>query len=197
MRVHGQLLQSALMRFAALAGLATLCIVPTTVIAPAAQADTNFGGGCILFPNDRMATVNALRTQCSIEQQDKIFFSSSRGDVPMGVTDGWVARPPVLETLAPAFWIGKTFYTGPNGGTLLNRITGANIPGFPAYVYSAPERVDHQPAWILDYAPSITPQILDEIREVSPGVWFGYSWWRGAFETALLLSFVLIEHRPA
>lgn len=195
MRVNNELFRTSFGRFAMLAGLATtLCVVPTTVGAPAAQADTGYGGACVMYTNDRMATVDALRNKCSEDQQNQIFAASPRGDVPMGVTDGWVARPPIMEALAPAFWIGKTFYTGPNGGTLLNRITPANVPGFPAYVYSAPERLDGRPAWILDYAPSITPQILDEIREVTPGVWFGFSWWRGFFQTPLLLSFVLIEH---
>lgn len=195
MPVNGELFRTSVLRFAMMAGLATtLCAVPATIAAPTAHADTNYGGGCIVYQNDRMATVNALRTQCSVEQQNQIFLASARGDVPMGVTDGWVTSPPAIEVVAPAFWIGKTFYTGPDGGTLLNRITGQNIPGFPAYVYSGPERVDHKPAWILDYAPSITPQILDEIREVSPGVWFGFSWWRGYFQTVLLLHFVLIEH---
>ena len=29
--------------------------------------------------------------------------------------------------------------------------------------------------------------------QVTPGVWFGYSWWRGFFQTTLLLTFALTE----
>lgn len=167
--------------------------VGSAVLAPAASADTDYGGGCVLYTDNPAATVDALHNHCSAEQQDQIFRDAPRGDVPTGVTNGWVTRPPVMEAVAPPFWTGKNFYTGPDGGTLTNRITAAGVEGFPADVYSGPARLDGQPAWLLDYTPSITPQILDEIRQVTPGVWFGYSWWRGFFQTTLLLTFALTE----
>ncbi len=43
---------------------------------------------------------------------------------------------------------------------------------------------------VLNYAPSPTPPLIDEIREVSPGVWMGYSYWR-SFQNLGLLAFVL------
>ncbi|WP_169816099.1 hypothetical protein [Nocardia miyunensis] len=188
----GDRLRKSLMQFLAPAGLvAVMTVVPVTVAAPDAQADTNFGGGCVLYPNSPAATVDSLRNRCSIQQQVQIFAGAQRGDVPHGVTNGWVTSPQFMQVVAPPFWIGKTFDTGPDGGTLMNRITGANIPGFPANVYSGAAITDKRPAWLLDYGPSITPQILDEIREVTPNVWFGYSWWRGHFQTTLLLTFVL------
>ncbi len=170
---------------------AMLAVVPAAVLAPAAHADADYGGGCVLYDNDPRATVTALRDICSPEQQDRIFMDSAQGAVPSGITNGWVARPPVVEAMAPPFWIGKNFYTGPDGGRLMNRITGAGIEGFPANVYTAPSLIDGRPMWALDYQPSITPQIWDEIREVTPNVWFGYSWWRGALQTTPLLTFVL------
>ncbi|MQY17858.1 hypothetical protein [Nocardia macrotermitis] len=188
MRVSGARVRKSLARFVAPAGLV---VSMTMVAAPAATADTGYGGNCVLYPNDPAATVNSLRFNCSIQQQVQIFAASQRGDVPHGVTNGWVTSPQFMQVVAPPFWIGKTFYTGPDGGTLMNRVTGANIPGWPANVYSGPAITDKQPAWLLDYGPSITPQILDEIREVTPNVWFGYSWWRGHFQTTLLLTFVL------
>ncbi|WP_280235006.1 hypothetical protein [Nocardia cyriacigeorgica] len=164
--------------------------------APAATAEpvpvaTDYGGGCVLDPANRAATVDALRFRCTAEQQDAIFKAAPRGNVPSGVTNGWVTRPPVMQALAPALWIGKTFYTGPDGGYLMNRVTGAGIEAWRADVYTAPALVDGAPTWALNYAPSPTPQVYDEIREVTPGVWFGYSWWRGAVQTTLLLAFVL------
>ncbi|WP_256668664.1 hypothetical protein [Nocardia cyriacigeorgica] len=166
------------------------------VSAPIASADpapvaTDYGGGCVIDPANRAATVDALRFRCGPEQQDAIFKASPRGNVPTGVTNGWVTRPPVMQALAPALWIGKTFYTGPDGGYLMNRVTSAGIEAWRADVYTAPALVDGAPTWALNYAPSPTPQVYDEIREVTPGVWFGYSWWRGAFQTTLLLTFVL------
>ncbi|QIS08233.1 hypothetical protein [Nocardia arthritidis] len=167
--------------------------IPSLFLAPAASADpaADYGGGCVIYPDNRAATIDSLRFRCSPEQQDAIFRNAPRGDVPMGVKDGWVTRPPVAQALAPAFWIGKTFYTGPDGGRLMNRVTAAGTEAWPADVYTAPALIDGQPTWAFNYAPSPTPQVYDEVREVAPGVWFGYSWWRGFFQTTLLLTFAL------
>lgn len=192
MRITGARLRKSLAQFLAPAGLAAvMTVVPVTTTTPVAHADTSYGGGCVLYPNDPAATVDSLRNRCSIQQQVQIFATAQRGDAPNGVTDGWVISPQFMQVVAPPLWIGKTFYTGPDGGTLMNRVTGADIPGWPANVYSGAAITDHRPAWLLDYGPSITPQILDEIREITPNVWFGYSWWRGHFQTTLLLTFVL------
>ncbi|MFI9505697.1 hypothetical protein [Nocardia sp. NPDC052566] len=164
---------------------------PASADSGVTAAAADYGGGCVLYPDDKAATLDSLRFRCSPEQQDAIFRDAPRGAVPMGVKDGWVTRPPNLQGIAPALWIGKTFYTGPDGGRLMNRVTGAGIEGFPADVYTAPALLDGRPTWALNYAPSIVPQVYDEIREITPGVWFGYSWWRGAIQTTLLLTFAL------
>jgi hypothetical protein len=201
MQLNREFFRKSLVRYLAPAGLtALLAVVPAAINPPGAGADTadyaddgeaDYGGGCVLYSEDSDATVDALRNHCSTEQQDQIFRDSPRGDVPMGVKDGWVASPPIMTVVAPALWIGKIFYTGPAGGTVVNRITPADIPAWPADVYQAPAHLDGEPAWALDYAPSPTPQILDEIREVTPGVWLGYSWWRESSQDTLLLTFVL------
>ena len=176
----------------ALAAAAVLTVAPA-VWAPTATADTDYGDGCVLYPDNPAATVAALHDRCSPHQQYLVYQAAQRGDVPTGGTNGWVTSPPLMETVAPPFWIGKNFATAPDGGTLINRITAAGIEGFPANVFSGPSPIDGAPTWLLDYAPSITPQILDEIRQVTPGVWFGYSWWRGYFQTVPLLTFALTE----
>jgi hypothetical protein len=102
-----------------------------------------------------------------------------------------VIRPVDMQSWAPAVWIGKTFYTGPDGGYLQNRITGAGIEGWRADVYTAPAILDGRPTWALNYATSPTPQIYDEIREITPGVWFGYSWRRDTASPTMLLSFAI------
>lgn len=176
------------------------CLVPAVAAAallfsplamPAAQADIDYGGGCVLFTDNRAATIDSLRFRCDATQQDAIFHEAPRGDVPMGVKDGWVSRPPEMQSWTPALWIGKTFYTGPDGGSLMNRLTGAGIEGIPADVYSGPAILDGQACWVLNYRPSPVPQVYDEIREIIPGVWFGYSWWREGVRTNLMLTFVL------
>lgn len=155
------------------------------------DATVDYGDGCVLYLDDPAATIDSLQSRCSAEQQDAIFRDAPRGEVPRGVTNGWVTRPPIMQAVAPALWLGKTFATGPDGGLLVNRITQADLEAWQADVYTAPAITDGGPTWVLDYAPSPTPQVYDEIREVTPNVWFGYSWWRGHFQTTLLLTFAL------
>ncbi len=151
----------------------------------------DYGGGCVLDSGNRAATIDALRFRCSPEQQDLLFHEAAPGAAPRGVTSGWMVRPGYLQGITPAFWIGKTFATGPDGGTLTNRVTGLDIAAWPANIYRGTALLDGRRAWVLNYAPSPTPQVHDEIREVSPGVWFGYSWWLGALQNILLLTFVV------
>ncbi|MFD0361951.1 hypothetical protein ACFQZZ_10900 [Nocardia sp. GCM10030253] len=152
---------------------------------------SDYGGGCLLDPGNRAATIDSLRFRCSADQQDAIFNDAPRGAVPMGAKNGWVIRPVDMRSWTPAVWIGKTFYTSSDGGYLMNRITGAGIEGWRADVYSAPAILDGGPTWALNYAPSPTPQVYDEIREITPGVWFGYSWWRESASPRMMLSFAL------
>ncbi|MEV6274525.1 hypothetical protein [Nocardia sp. NPDC051832] len=151
----------------------------------------DYGAGCVLDPADKTATVHALRFLCTAEQQDLIFRAAAAGAVPQGVKNGWVVRPAAGSGAAAGVWIGKTFYTGPDGGWLMNRVTGSGVEAWRADVYRAPAFTDGREAWALNYDPSPTPPVYDEIREVTPGVWYGYSWWRGALQTVLLLAFVL------
>ncbi|KQY30752.1 hypothetical protein [Nocardia salmonicida] len=167
-----------------------LLLAPAVASADSGTDIKNYGNGCVLDPGNRAATVDSLRFRCSVTQQDQIYRDAQAGAVANGVTNGWVTRPPQLGAAAPALWIGKVFRTGPDGGTLTNRVTGAGIEAFPADVYRAPSILDGAPTWALNYAPSPTPQVYDEIREVTPGVWFGYSWWREG-EWPLLAAFVL------
>ncbi|MDO3650780.1 hypothetical protein [Nocardia mangyaensis] len=167
-----------------------LVLAPVTASAQPGAGVADYGGGCVVDPGNRAATVDSLRFRCSVTQQDQIYRDSQAGAVPMGVVNGWVTRPTNLTGVAPALWIGKVFHTGPDGGWLTNRVTGAGIEAFPADVYRAPSILDAGPTWALNYAPSPTPQVYDEIREVSPSVWFGYSWWREG-DWPLLAAFVL------
>ncbi len=180
-------------RIITLCALAFSLCVSSFISLPVAAADsvTDYGGGCVLDRNNRAVTVDSLRFRCSDRQQDAIFRDAQRGAVPMGVKNGWVVRPRDMQGPTSGLWIGKTFYTGPNGGYLMNRFTGAGIEGIRADVYTAPAILDGRPTWALNYAPSPTPQTYDEIREITPGVWFGYSWQRGTTPPTIQLTFAL------
>lgn len=167
---------------------ATLALAPA--VQPLAHADADYGGGCVLYDGDRAATIDSLRFRCGPGQLEALYRDAPQGVVPTGVRNGWVAEPADMQVWSPALWIGKTFYTGPDGGYLLNRVTGAGLEVYQADVYRGPSVVDGGPTWVLNYRPSPTPQLWDEIREVTPGVWFGYSYWRDGRD-AQLLSFIL------
>lgn len=165
------------------------CLLPA---GPAAAGPvTDYGNGCVLDDTDRAATIDSLRWRCSAEQHLAVFHDAPLGAVPTGLKDGWVTHTSAVEPIAPSLWVGKNFYTGPDGGHVMNRVTAGGIESWPADVYSVPGMTDNGPVWALNYAPSPTPQVYDEIREVAPGVWLGYSWWRGAIQDTPLLSFVL------
>ncbi|MFE3189678.1 hypothetical protein ACFXHA_11765 [Nocardia sp. NPDC059240] len=187
MGTRREFFRNALIKSLAILGLGVLSLAVPAL----AHADADYGGGCVLFSNNTSATVDSLRFRCSPAQQDAIYRDAPRGDVPIGSKDGWVASPRDMQSWAPLFWIGKDFYTNPGGGYLFNRLTAAGIEGFQANVFTGPSVVDGGPAWVLDYAPSPVPQLYDEIREVTPGVWFGYSWMRQGGGYALQLSFIL------
>lgn len=168
------------------AALGLLVLAPATASAQV----SDYGNSCVVDSGNSAATLDSLRFRCSVTQQDQIYRDAQAGAVPTGTVNGWVVRPGNLTGIAPAVWQGKVFRTGPDGGTLTNRVTPADLEAFPADIHRGSSILDAEPTWAIDYAPSPTPQVYDEIREISPGVWFGYSWWREG-DWPLLAAFVL------
>ncbi|MBN9122795.1 MAG: hypothetical protein J0I06_27255 [Planctomycetes bacterium] len=67
-------------------------------------------------------------------------------------------------------WQGKYFR---DDGTMINRVFGAGR-AIPADVYVGESLLDGRPALILDYSRSrLWPEVRDEVREVSPGLYLG------------------------
>ncbi|MEU1985139.1 hypothetical protein [Nocardia sp. NPDC019395] len=149
----------------------------------------DYGNGCVIDPGNTQVTIDSLRWRCAAASTE-IYASAQAGAIPAGVKNGWVTSSSAIEPVAPALWSGKTFYTGPDGGRLMNRVTGAGFEAWPADIARGRSRIDGETTWALDYAPSPTPQVYDEIREIVPGVWLGWSWWPGAGQSPVL-SFVL------
>ncbi|MEU6581672.1 hypothetical protein [Nocardia sp. NPDC046763] len=69
------------------------------MIAPVlTHVDADHGNGCVLFSDNTSATVDSLRFRCSAEQLDVIYRYASRGDMPVGAKDGWVAAPRQMQS---------------------------------------------------------------------------------------------------
>ncbi|MFE5285185.1 hypothetical protein ACFRAQ_09480 [Nocardia sp. NPDC056611] len=187
MSAYREIFRNVLIRSLAPVGFGVLALIVPVF----AHADADYGNGCALDSDNTSATVDSLRFTCAPEQLDAIYRDAPRGDVPVGAKDGWVAAPLQRQSWTPLVWIGKDFYTGPTGGYVQNRLTPAGLEAWPATVYAGPSVVDGGPAWILDYAPSPTPNVYDEIRQVTPGVWLGYTWFRLGGDFVPQLSFVL------
>lgn len=174
-------MRQAVRTFAIMLGIAFAC----SAVPAAANAEAlDFGGGCVLFTDNPAATVDALRFRCGPGQYDAIFHSVGPGAVPMGVKNGWVVSPPAWAAIAPPFWIGKHFYPG----YVRNRLTGAGLEGVQGSVYIGSSYADGGPAWYIDYAGSVAFFVHDEIREVTPGVYLGFSHNVGG---SRILTFVL------
>jgi hypothetical protein len=97
-------------------------------------------------------------------------------------------------------WDGKTFTSvSDEEGGGINRV---QIPGalgkqnlFPFKTHFGPSAIDGARALILDYdLPENPPwirRVHDEVREASPGLFFGPAMWKGAKERVTVLWFAL------
>ena len=88
--------------------------------------------------------------------------------------------PTLLPEIASGLWMGKTFRTGPNGGALMNLITGARIEGFPAYVYRAGPASTASPRGCSLHAVAGVAGLRRGPRGDARGV-DGFNWWQGIF----------------
>jgi len=105
-----------------------------------------------------------------------LFAVSPAGTVPSGFVPGRAIKNPGSRTTVAnsratrAVWQGKVFR---DDGTMINRVFGLGR-AIPADVYVGESITDGQPALILDYSRSrLWPEVRDEIREVSPGLYLG------------------------
>lgn len=105
-----------------------------------------------------------------------LFAVSPAAGVPSGFVPGRaIKNPGSRRTVANSqatrlVWQGKVFR---DDGTMINRVFGVGR-AIPADVYVGESLSDGQPALILDYSHSrLWPDVRDEIREVSPGLYLG------------------------
>jgi len=97
-------------------------------------------------------------------------------------------------------WAGKTFEASSDAlGVGHNRVVGGAVLGrqnlFPFTTSFGPSAIDGKPTLILDYDLAVNPgyirHVHDEIREISPGVFFGPAMWKSGHQKTLALWFAL------
>ncbi|MCE9566743.1 MAG: hypothetical protein K8U57_32460 [Planctomycetes bacterium] len=107
---------------------------------------------------------------------EALYLASPPAPFPSGFLPGRAIKSPgSLQTVANSrmtrlVWQGKFFR---DNGTMINRLFGG-VKAIPADVYLGESLIDGQPSLILDYSRSkLWPDVRDEIREVSPGLYLG------------------------
>ena len=105
-----------------------------------------------------------------------LYATSPAAPVPSGFVPGRAIKNPGSRfTAANAratglLWKGKIFR---DDGTMINRLAGG-VKAIPADVYVGESWADGQPSLIFDYSRSkLWPDVRDEVREVSPGLYLG------------------------
>lgn len=132
------------------------------------------------------------------DQLEALYRAAEMGATPTGVTNGRAIRNPGSRLTVPAarvtrvLWQGKVFK---DDGMMVNRVLG--LRAVHARVYVGDSWLDGRPAVIMDYAGTsrLFPDVRDEIREVSPGVWLGVMYTRKPTGPEQTMFFALQSRR--
>jgi hypothetical protein len=107
---------------------------------------------------------------------EALYLSSPAASQPSGFLPGRAIKNPGSRRTernsrtTGLVWKGKIFR---DDGTMVNRLAGG-LTAIPAQVYAGESWLDGRPSLILDYSGSrLWPDVRDEIREVSPGLYLG------------------------
>ena len=151
------------------------------VCAPVAAAFAVLTGVLVAVPEASADDGAAPRTMQELVRMPAadltaLYSAAPPAPAPSGFVPGRAIKNPGSRTTAPnaratrLIWQGKIFR---DDGTMINRVFGAGR-AIPADVYVGESLLDGQPALILDYSRSrLWPEVRDEIREVSPGLYLG------------------------
>jgi hypothetical protein len=127
-------------------------------------------------------TMDQLVRMSACELQ-ALYLASPPASVPCGFVPGRaIKNPGSRSTVANSrrtrlVWQGKIFR---DDGTMINRVFGVG-KAIPADVYLGNSLLDGQPSLIFDYSRSkLWPNVRDEVREVSPGLYLGIMYKNGA-----------------
>jgi hypothetical protein len=145
------------------------------------------------------ATANPPQTMRELVRSDRatldaLFAGGTVGDLPIGFLPGRVIPDPGSNATARKsrrlrpVWQGKVFH---GDGTVHNRVFG--LTAVPMRVYHGESWHDGGPALVVDYAESwrMFRGVRDEMREVSPGLYLGYTYVRKPAGPELAMMFTL------
>ncbi len=131
-----------------------------------------------------MTMTTADLQKLSPAELDQLYQRSPMGDIPNGEGKGTVLFLTSLPTgnicsdlVKLLAWQGKVFYR--DQGFLLNRVSLFSIQMIKAKVDPGESWFTQGEATILDYSKTsfVAQKIRDEIREVSPGLYLGQTYW--------------------
>jgi hypothetical protein len=134
--------------------------------------------------------------RCELEA---LYRQAEVGCPPCGVTRGRAIFNPGSRLTVPAsrvtrvLWQGKVFK---DDGMMVNRVLG--VRAVQARVYPGQSWLDGNPSLVLDYkgASRLFPNVRDEIREVSPGLYLGIMYVVRDAGPELATYFALEARRP-
>ena len=130
---------------------------------------------------------------------EDLFHRSEMTAPPSGFVRGRAIYKPGSRLTVPAsnvtrvVWQGKVFR---DDGIMVNRVFG--LRAVHARIYSGLSTFDGQPALILDYCGTskLFPNVWDEVRQVSPGLYIGLTYVRRDTGPELAMFFALdARHR--
>jgi len=147
---------------------------------------------CPVYTLDQLVRMNR-------EQLETLYRSAEMGQSPYGVTNGRAIRNPGSRLTVPTsrvvrvLWQGKVF--NDEGTMMVNRVLG--MRAVHARVYVGESWLDGRPSVIMDYAGTsrLFPDVRDEVREVSPGVWLGVMYTRKPGGPEQTMFFALAARR--
>lgn len=133
--------------------------------------------------------------RCELEA---LYRGAEMGSMPTGVTNGRAIRNPGSRLTVPSsrvihvLWQGKVFK---DNGMMVNRVLG--LRAVHARVYVGESWLDGRPSVVMDYAGAsrLFPDVRDEVREVSPGVWLGVMYTRKPGGAEQTMFFALAARR--
>ncbi len=125
--------------------------------------------------------------QLSQKELDELFKKGTAGKFPSGDTNGVVLLQPFFVKLfGELVWKGKSFDL--SNKTLTNRMLGLHL--INGKLSTAKSFFDGKKALLIDYRKTskIAGDVIDEIREVSKGIFLGRAYKTGVFFASFALE---------